>query len=738
MGTVYRARDKVLDREVALKTIRTGTDVEPELRERFYREARACARLQHPNIITVYDLGEVDQIAFIAMELLEGLDFRQIIEQRKDLPVVLKIEVMAEVCEALAYAHARGIIHRDIKPSNLFLRGMQCSKVLDFGIARLPSSHLTVAGRILGTPNYMAPEQILSRPSDGRSDLFSAAIVFFELLAYAHPFKSQLIPRRIVDSEPDSLFDHDSKLPTLLEGVFARALAKEPSERYQSGDEFAADLRTISEAMRHNASPTFSEVRLPSDRIPKPIALAQAVAADLSLLTPTPPGEDPYEWRFSEVLRIIPEFDQAMDAGDTVGARKILAQLEAVEAVDDRFSAAVERCRKLVAETPPSSPAPSPLQSRPKTSSQTIEAATETIEFQPEQIASTTEDPPSARKYCIQCGALNRKIAQFCIECGASFLEQTAQVEQPPRATPSPEQGERTRLYTPEPRAKAFWEYNWDEWKNYSSWTVQQKQVAIAAVGFAILLVLLCLLVAILRPEVVEPAVAWAIVRPPKAFLYKQPNQGRIVTLSQGNKVQILRLPISRDQWVRAQFVTPSKTFRAGSMRALDLERWDSSNCDAALKLRLLFGFEGEIEALQRLIDRCPGSLHAASMEIAKLEIPEIKRRADAGEARSGWEDQLKKLQDRLRDLSDEDRKEIERKLAELPAEAASTAPLLPSAPVTINSLIQRARALYNDGDLHRAKSLIDAALRIQKSNPNAIALRDTIQAALDAESTIH
>ncbi len=213
MGTVYRARDTVLDRDVALKTIRTGTTVEPELRERFYREAKACARLQHPGIVSVYDLGEADGVAFIAMELLDGTDFRKAIDQRTDVPLSKKIDAMCQVCDALSHAHQHGIIHRDIKPSNLFLLSDMRAKVLDFGIARLPSSHLTVAGQILGTPNYMAPEQILSKPADMRSDLFSAALVFFEFLVYSHPFKSPMIPRRVVEGEPDSLLDYDSSLP---------------------------------------------------------------------------------------------------------------------------------------------------------------------------------------------------------------------------------------------------------------------------------------------------------------------------------------------------------------------------------------------------------------------------------------------------------------------------------------------------------------------------------------------
>ena len=303
MGTVYRARDTVLDREIALKTIRTGPQVEPELHERFYREARACAGLQHPSIVVVYDFGEIDQIAYIAMELLHGSDIRKIIDRRLEIPLVKKIDAMAQVCEALAYAHRHGIVHRDVKPSNLFIIDSKCTKVLDFGIARLPSSMLTGAGRILGTPNYMAPEQLLGEPSDARADLFSAAVVFFEFLVYSHPFKSDQIPHRIVKGEPDSLFDHDAKLPILLERILKRAMAKDPERRYRTGSEFAGDLRAILEALRQNASPTFSGMQLPSERefhsaIPEP--KSPPTSDQLSVPMPPPAAEYPEERRLPQ------------------------------------------------------------------------------------------------------------------------------------------------------------------------------------------------------------------------------------------------------------------------------------------------------------------------------------------------------------------------------------------------------------------------------------------------------
>lgn len=246
MGVVYRARDRVLDRDVAVKVLRAGPGVDPELFERFQREARACARLQHPNIVTVYDLGCSGEIAYIAMELLEGIDWRRAIREGLHLSVPAKLELMAQVCIALAHAHAAGIVHRDIKPSNLFIvRGNQ-AKVLDFGVAHLPTSNLTRTGRVLGTPDYMAPEQISGSKCDARSDLFSAAIVFFEFLSGVHPFRAAFIPTRIAQGPPELLTDVAPQLPGTLGVLFMNALDREPDARFQTGEEFAAALRKAS------------------------------------------------------------------------------------------------------------------------------------------------------------------------------------------------------------------------------------------------------------------------------------------------------------------------------------------------------------------------------------------------------------------------------------------------------------------------------------------------------------
>ncbi len=224
MGTIYRARDQVLDREVALKVLRTDGDLDPELKERFYREARACARLAHPNIITVHNLGEAGGEVFIAMELLSGNDLRKLLTENRSFTLAQKVDLMAQVCDGLAHAHGQQLVHRDIKPSNIFVCDDLRAKLLDFGIARMPTSNLTMAGKVLGSPNYMAPEQIRGGKCDSRSDLFSAAIVFSEFLIRAHPFQDEFIPRRIVASPPDSLRQKDPEIPEALETLLFRIL----------------------------------------------------------------------------------------------------------------------------------------------------------------------------------------------------------------------------------------------------------------------------------------------------------------------------------------------------------------------------------------------------------------------------------------------------------------------------------------------------------------------------------
>src|SRR5712692_11707921 len=189
MGMIFKAHDPVLDRPVALKVISSEIEVTDELRARFFREAQACAKLSHPNIVTVYDMGEDDGRLFIVMELLEGEELKRLMTDRRALALEDKLSVMLQVCDGLHYAHRKGIVHRDIKPGNIFLLRNGQVKILDFGIAQIATTEagLTRTGLIMGTLRYISPEQARGR-ADARSDMFSVGSVFYEFLGFRPPF----------------------------------------------------------------------------------------------------------------------------------------------------------------------------------------------------------------------------------------------------------------------------------------------------------------------------------------------------------------------------------------------------------------------------------------------------------------------------------------------------------------------------------------------------------------------
>ena len=230
MGAVYRARDPLLKRQVALKVISENIDVSDELRAQFFREAQACAQLSHPNIITIYELGEDEGRLFIVMEYLEGEELKQIITQRRHLPLENKLTLMMQVCDGLAYAHDKGIVHRDVKPGNVFVLRSGTAKILDFGVARLASASddLTRAGFIMGMLRYMPPEQVRGRV-DQRSDMFSAGAVFYELMAYRAPLTADdpmAILEELNSSAAPSIFSPTPPSPRTW-----RRCSSAPSER---------------------------------------------------------------------------------------------------------------------------------------------------------------------------------------------------------------------------------------------------------------------------------------------------------------------------------------------------------------------------------------------------------------------------------------------------------------------------------------------------------------------------
>ncbi len=248
MGIVYKAEDPLLDRTVAVKTIILSGDPDEraEYEARFRQEAKAAGGLSHPNLITVYDVGRERDVAYMAMELLDGVELRDLIKDRR-LPLPQVLDVIAQVADGLAFVHERGVVHRDIKPGNIMIMPDRRAKIMDFGIARMRVSDVqTQAGTILGSPRYMSPEQVTSQRADHRSDIFSLGVVLYELATGEPPFVAKdvsALMHEVASATPRPPSAVDAALPPVLDFIIARALEKEPEARYQSATELAADLR---------------------------------------------------------------------------------------------------------------------------------------------------------------------------------------------------------------------------------------------------------------------------------------------------------------------------------------------------------------------------------------------------------------------------------------------------------------------------------------------------------------
>ncbi|MGH7320231.1 MAG: protein kinase domain-containing protein [Candidatus Rokuibacteriota bacterium] len=281
MGTVFKAHDPMLERLVALKVI-SEVDVSDELKARFYREAQAGAKLNHPNVITVHDLGEDADRLFIVMEFLDGEELKSIIASRKDLSLEEKLALMIQVCDGLHYAHQKGVIHRDIKPGNIFVLRNGQAKILDFGIARIATAQdgLTRTGLIMGTLRYMSPEQARGRV-DHRSDIFSVGAVFYELLAYRAAFDRENpieILEQIRSEEPPLLTEVDPAVPPELSAIIEQALQKNPAQRFQDLGQMRTRLEAIHRKAARERERLQAQVRVKMDQVRE---LQAALAAQL-------------------------------------------------------------------------------------------------------------------------------------------------------------------------------------------------------------------------------------------------------------------------------------------------------------------------------------------------------------------------------------------------------------------------------------------------------------------------
>jgi len=298
MGVVYLARDPLIGRLVALKTFRVGysvRDLEMEqFRARFIREAQSAGILSHPGIVTIHDVveGSDEGVAFIAMEYVRGTNLKALLQRDGPLDVTLAAAIVEQVADALDYAHTRGVVHRDIKPANIILTAEKRVKITDFGIARLDTSNLTQEGQLLGTPNYMAPEQILGKDVDNRADIFSLGVVLYEMLTRHKPFQGDnltVVSHRIVYDHFTPPRQYIGELPPGVERVLSRALEKDPAARYQRAGDLAEELKRavapVPSGEALNDTMSFSEIPL----LPPPPMAAPGAGSSVSPARPPGP-----------------------------------------------------------------------------------------------------------------------------------------------------------------------------------------------------------------------------------------------------------------------------------------------------------------------------------------------------------------------------------------------------------------------------------------------------------------
>jgi serine/threonine-protein kinase len=253
MGVVYKANDPHLNRLVAIKMMTGGYSDNPDLLKRFYREAQSTGNLQHPNIVTVYDLGDLEGNPYLVMEFLEGESLDAVINSHNPLSLITKINFICDVCHGLAYAHHQGIVHRDIKPGNIMVLKNGSVKIVDFGIAHFGDKTVTRTGQLIGSLGYMSPEQVNGKPIDTRTDIFSTGVVLYQLLTYALPFDGDSTAAtllKIIHDPPPPLKKYISDIPSELEDVILRSLAKDREDRYRTVEDFGFDLAQISDRLK--------------------------------------------------------------------------------------------------------------------------------------------------------------------------------------------------------------------------------------------------------------------------------------------------------------------------------------------------------------------------------------------------------------------------------------------------------------------------------------------------------
>jgi serine/threonine protein kinase len=346
MGVVYRAHDAAMGRDVALKVLTADLEDDPDIRTRFHREAQAAASLSHPNIITIFDVGEDAERFYIVMELLRGMTLREFLKQA-DASLPRKLDLMSQLSAGLGSAHSASIYHRDIKPGNIFVRADGILKILDFGVARLASSSMTAAGFIVGTPDYMSPEQARGENIDGRSDIFSLGGVLYFMLTGRKPFPALELPglfHQIQNADPTPLADTEA--PPELAALILKSLSKKADARYQSCQDLWEDLEIIRQrypltAPRTAGNANLSVAQLPIDA-PAPHAEPQA-GADVPADAAAASTDDTVDLPVGDI-----------NTDDTVTLEPVATWVQRVTGrIDSAVSGAFARVKRPAAQTPP-------------------------------------------------------------------------------------------------------------------------------------------------------------------------------------------------------------------------------------------------------------------------------------------------------------------------------------------------------------------------------------------------
>jgi serine/threonine protein kinase len=349
MGIVYRARDEQLARDVALKLMMTDLEQDPETRARFFREAQITSRLVHRNIVTVLDVGEDDGRLFIVMELLKGQTLGEFLKNAEPAMLEQKVDLMIQACDGFSMAHSKGIVHRDIKPGNLFVLTDGGLKILDFGVARLASSTMTASGLIIGTPDYMSPEQARGKEVDGRSDIFSAAAVFYLMLTGRKPFEAASLPavlQKVVREDPLPIREHEA--PPALARIIMKGLSKEPADRYARFTDVEADLVRFRRQFDSETRQFATQAR---ERFAEVQRLAQNARDMRDLLTMPPAAE--LEEQAAALRAKYPFGGDAMNALPAVlpfRRQQVMAMLADFQEALPLFSNEVERLRSGVTQ----------------------------------------------------------------------------------------------------------------------------------------------------------------------------------------------------------------------------------------------------------------------------------------------------------------------------------------------------------------------------------------------------